>query len=534
MASAIVFALGLTALGQDSQELRTLPRAAGGAIENGAFAPDALAVTAGSVTYVKTYGNVISGTTHQKTVAPEDVKATSDGGYILLATTDCLTQACVSAQGGTNNLVSWLVKTDSSGNPQWQKEAGCFTSPPGDYSIGVSLAQTTDGGYVVGGGSIDCGAAPPCGGLFSLTCAIVEKLDSGGNLLWAQTYPIGPNGGGISSIKQTADGGYVAAGSSYAPGNAANGALVLKLDGSGNLQWQRVLGPAGSTYASFNAVQPTADGGCLAIGNYYTSASQGALAVKLDSSGNVEWQKGFNDFDGSGAASGSVSATSIVHTSDAGYLVAGYWASPTGGGCSPPGVCPAAGALLFKLDSSGNLQWQNAYSGGTYCYYNGYDEVCTQIGAYVYSAHQTRDGGYVLAGDGKLELRDSVPEVPWLAKVDSSGNLLWQHFYYQVASTGRPLSQYFASSALARDGGFVAVGSTDGEATGVGRLYVVKSDSTGLCGACNNVYAATPLSAVNPGLTAFPLSLPVGATATPSGGSPSKTRTTSVLAKKEC
>jgi hypothetical protein len=114
------------------------------------------------VTYVKTYGNVISGTTHQKTVAPEDVKATSDGGYILLATTDCLTQACVSAQGGTNNLVSWLVKTDFSGNPQWQKEAGCFTSPPGDYSIGVSLVQTTDGGYVKPRAKTIADAMAPC------------------------------------------------------------------------------------------------------------------------------------------------------------------------------------------------------------------------------------------------------------------------------------------------------------------------------------------------------------------------------------
>ena len=86
---------------------------------------------AGSATYIKTFANFISKTTQQKTVTPEDVQTTSDGGYILLGSTDCTTQACVLAQGGQNDLVSWLVKTDSSGNPQWQKEVGTFNVPPG-------------------------------------------------------------------------------------------------------------------------------------------------------------------------------------------------------------------------------------------------------------------------------------------------------------------------------------------------------------------------------------------------------------------
>src|SRR5437899_11436873 len=109
-ASAMAIALGLAALGQDSQGLHTPGRALGGAIENRALTT-ALVTATLSTTYVKTYTNFISKTTQEKDVTPADVKATSDGGYIMLATTDCTTQACVSAQGGTNNLVSWLCKT---------------------------------------------------------------------------------------------------------------------------------------------------------------------------------------------------------------------------------------------------------------------------------------------------------------------------------------------------------------------------------------------------------------------------------------
>ena len=106
----------------------------------------------------------------------------------------------------------------------------------------------------------------------------------------------------------------------------------------------------------------------------------------------------------------------------------------------------SAGVLLLKLDSSGNIEWQKTYNGGIYCYFNGFNQTCVIITALAYSVHQTADGGYVLAGLGQLELLDSVPQVPWLAKFDSAGNLLWQYFYYDLYSTGRPISQYFASS----------------------------------------------------------------------------------------
>jgi hypothetical protein len=54
-----------------------------------------------------------------------------------------------------------------------------------------------------------------------------------------------------------------------------------------------------------------------------------------------------------------------------------------------------------------------------------------------------------------------VPQVPWLAKVDAGGNLLWQHFYYQTCPTGSTLSQYFASSDLTSAGGYLGLGFTE-------------------------------------------------------------------------
>lgn len=468
---------------------------------------------AGQVTFVKTYADVILNTTQQKDMTPEGVQATADGGYILLASTDCTTEACIMAQGNTNPLVNWLVKTDSAGNPQWQKELGCF-SALADNTIGVSVQQTTDGGYIVGGAEYNyesCGSG-------TVQRAIVEKLDSGGNLTWSKTYPIGSNGDGIAAIKQTADGGYVAAGGVYEVGPSPGGGLVLKLDASGNVQWQRVVGPMGSTTDMFNAIQQTSDGGYAATGNYYTSSPQcqpfqceGGLVVKLDASGSVEWQQALT-----AGASGSLFTDSIVQTSDGGYAAAGAWFGTN-----------QKGGLLVKLDSNGNILWQNAYSGGSY--------FGAELGVVIYSVHQTADGGYFLAGDGEDKLQEGGRLVPWLGKVDSNGNLLWEHFYYQVyRPTGRALSEYFAGSDVAKDGGFVAAGWTEDYANGLGRLFVVKTDSSGLSGSCGDVHPDEGLTVVNPDLTIAPAALPVSTATTPGMSSPSQTKPTGVIPKKDC
>ena len=309
-------------------------------------------------------------------------------------------------------------------------------------------------------------------------------------------------------------------------------ALVLKLDGQGNVQWRRTLGqPGGPTDALLNDVKQTADGGYVATGQFSaTSACQyghgcgeGVLVVKLNANGGLTWLRGFNSFDGNGDPTASEHALSIVQTSEGGFLVAGNWRNTIG-----PGTC-CRGALLLKLDANGNSQWQRAYSGGVYCFFNGYSYQCYAIGADVYAVHQTSDGGYVLGGSGDLKLLDSVPLVPWLAKVDAAGNLVWQHFYYRAhPTTGRPLSQYFPSAALANGGGYFGLGWTENLADGLGELFAVKTDSAGLVGACSEVRPATPLTAVDPMLATIKPGLPVQTAIGQQDDSPSTTRSTSI------
>jgi hypothetical protein len=69
---------------------------------------------------------------------------TSDGGYALAGYTN---------SSGAGDYDFWLIKTDWTGNEQWNKTYG-GTSYDGAYA----LVQTVDGGYALAGGSYSWGA----------------------------------------------------------------------------------------------------------------------------------------------------------------------------------------------------------------------------------------------------------------------------------------------------------------------------------------------------------------------------------------
>ena len=94
--------------------------------------------------------------------------------------------------------------------------------------------------------------------------------------------------------------------------------------------------------------------------------------------------------------------------------------------------------------------------------------------------------------------------------------------YYQAGT------QYFASSDLASNGGYLALGFTSSPTSSGGELFAVKTDSNGLVGSCSQVQPAPPLDTLDPGLATIAPGLPVQTPAASQADSPSTTRPTAI------
>jgi len=135
------------------------------------------------------------------------VQQTTDDGYIITGITYSFDSPDV-----------WLIKTDSNGNKVWDRTFGGKSS-----EHGTSVQQTTDGGYIL------TGWTESFGNDFSDVWLI--KTDSSGNKTWDKTFG-GDSMEYGDSVQQTTDGGYIITGGTMAYGGGCNIWLV-KTDSQG-------------------------------------------------------------------------------------------------------------------------------------------------------------------------------------------------------------------------------------------------------------------------------------------------------------
>jgi len=245
----------------------------------------------------------------QKTFGGEDydgatsIQQTTDGGYIVAGWTESF------SSGGTDG---YILKLNSNGGVEWQKTFG------GKYNDeAYSIQQTTDGGYIVAGETYSF----ETGGYYDV---YILKLNSKGEIEWQKTFG-GKYIDEAYSIQQTADGGYIVAGVTGSFGFGEQDAYILKLNSKGEIEWQKTFGGDGFDIAT--SIQQTTDGGYIAAGwtESFGSGEYDAYVLKLNSKGEVEWQKTFGGWNDDGAYS-------IQQTKDGGYIVAGGTESFGSGG----------------------------------------------------------------------------------------------------------------------------------------------------------------------------------------------------------
>lgn len=273
---------------------------------------------------------------------------------------------------GSKNHI-YLLKTDASGNMQWNKT---FNIWPG---VGRSVSQTSDGGYIAVG-----------------DWSFLLKTDANGNVQWNKTYKVctGKYFEDGKSVKQTSDGGYIVAGETHNCGDGSN-AFLVKTDSGGNKMWEKAFAFGRNEENSAYSVRQTSDGGYIITGDtmsYNNPANSFPIyIIKTDSGGNKIWEKTMT-----GLGIGSGLPYSISQTSDRGYMIGRYRNSLQ--------YIPHERALKeywidvshIKTDADGNKLWENNET----LIYNLWDKVSKEEwwGTSEAFVQQTPDMGYIIAG----------------------------------------------------------------------------------------------------------------------------------------
>lgn len=283
---------------------------------------------------------------------------TSGCGY-LVAGSAMSNDLYVSEMHGIRDF--WLISLDQDGELEWQRCYGGSGTDNGRIVIelpnrDIILAGFTssDDGDVTGNHSF-------------LTDYWVLRLDMYGDIIWEKCYG-GTDDEFLSSLHPTNDGGFIISGTATSNDGqvttnyGSRDVWVIKIDGEGNLQWQKTFG--GSHWDKAGDAIQTSDGGFLVAcasksddGNIPINYGRTDFwIIKLSAFGAVQWQEvyGGSNYD---------EPVNIIETISGDFIISGISDSNDGHVSGLHGEPIYKDIWIIKISSSGGLIWQHCYGG---------------------------------------------------------------------------------------------------------------------------------------------------------------------------
>jgi len=170
------------------------------------------------------------------------------------------------ALAGTSNAGIMLMRLNPLGDTLWTR-----AYPGQSFNDAVSMTPTIDGGY----------ALAECIGYQDI---FVVKTDSVGNVLWSRTIGSSNPDYGMC-IQQTADGGYIVA------GVYDSRMALLKLSADGDSVWMHTYGAYFGNDSKGYGVTQTFDGGYIATGRNFVPGNYQLYLVRTNSVGDTLWTR---------------------------------------------------------------------------------------------------------------------------------------------------------------------------------------------------------------------------------------------------
>jgi len=237
-----------------------------------------------------------------------------------------------STGAGSNDFL--LAKYNSSGTVQWQRILGGASNDRG-YSVAI---DSSDNVCVFGYTSSTGAGAQDF---------LLAKYNSSGTIQWQRILGGASNDIGYSVAIDSSDNVYVLGYTGSA--GAGSDFLLAKYNSSGTIQWQRILGGAGSDYGQSVAIDSSDNVYVFGSTRSTGAVAKPVLLAKYNSSGTIQWQRILG-------GAGSEEGNSVAIDSSDNVYVLGRTTS-TGAGQDD--------FLIAKYNSSGTIQWQRVLGGAS-------------------------------------------------------------------------------------------------------------------------------------------------------------------------
>lgn len=398
-----------------------------------------------------------------------DAIPTADCGFIL-AGSSISNKNGNKSEANKGDLDYWIWKMDEKGTPEWQKSFGGT-----GVDILFSVKNTNDGGFILAGTSSSNKSEDKKDDSKGQEDFWIIKLDAKGKELWQRTIG-GTSQEKLLSITQTKDGGYILGGSSssnktvadskgkldeFGKSENAKGNLdywIVKLDSEGKKEWDKTLG--GRYYDELKSIEQTQDEGFI-LGGYSNSPISGDKTeanigqgdywvIKLNQDGLIQWQRTLGgDKDDN--------LFTLTQTKDKGFIVGGSSNSSATDAKSETSK-NGSDFWILKLDEIGNVQWQETYD------YGKYDMLSSIV--------ENIDGTFLIGGYAQSELKSNTTNKTlglktgkkeqegindYIAlKIKANGEEIWTQ---TVGSNGEEVLKKLFEM---RDGGYLLAGTSNG------------------------------------------------------------------------
>lgn len=247
------------------------------------------------------------------------------------------------------------------------------------------------------------------------------------------------------SIIHTLDGGFAIAGYTTSFGSGGHDFFVLKVDISGNIQWQKTYGGTGDEDGTSIDIDQMSDSSYVLVGATasFGSNSLDAYVLRIDKSGTLLWSKKYN------TASNSEHFRGVKITANDEILITGTDNADNFG---------SGDGLVMRVDIDGNEIWKNVYGGGVNDHFHSIEEL---------------PGGNILI-TGSTTSYGPGNTAGYVLKLSNSGNILWDYSY------GAGGTDAYNGSTLTNDNKIICVGFTNSFGTGGYQVLVTKLDTNGV------------------------------------------------------